>query len=184
MPARLTDYVNLAEVRYPANWFSLLRLLLVPIAAIQLRRPGGRRKALLTSAIAMATDMFDGLLARSRGEVSNLGKILDPLSDKLFINSLALALAARGELPRWFARLLLLRDVAIVIGSALVFKRRAEIVVSQWLGKVTTALLGVSFLFYLLNAPRWGRRLLQLSLAPMALSLLQYTIKFVKLMRG
>ena len=89
-----------------------------------------------------------------------------------------------GELPRWVVRLLLVRDLGIILGSLLLFRRRSHIAVSRWPGKATTALLTASLLLSMVEAHRWARRLLHLALPPLLLSMVQYGLTFIRLMLG
>ena len=87
------------ELRYPANWLTLVRLLLLPPTIVYLRRPDGRLPALLCMGTALLTDAIDGPLARYRGEVSPLGKVLDPIADKLMLNITMLTLVRTRAFP-------------------------------------------------------------------------------------
>ncbi|GAC1367529.1 MAG: CDP-alcohol phosphatidyltransferase family protein [Herpetosiphon sp.] len=165
---------NPQELRYPANWLSLLRICLTVPMLRFLLRSDGERKALFLIAFGMATDAVDGRIARSRGEVSELGKVLDPIADKLVLDSVAVALSMRQRLPWWVTYLLLGRDAAILTGSALMFRSSASVSASTYTGKATTAALTGSLLLYLLNIQPWGRRLLYFTLVPLLISWVQY----------
>lgn len=172
------------ELRYPANWLSLFRLVLVAPTVNFLLRPDGERKALLVIAVGMATDAVDGPLARSRGEVSELGKILDPIADKLTLDSVAVAMSVRHHLPWWITYLLLGRDAAIVTGTALIFRESSQVVASNYAGKATTVSLTGALLLYMLDVQPWGRRLLNFTLLPLAISLVEYGRRYWRWLRG
>jgi cardiolipin synthase len=88
--------------------------------------------------IVLATDWVDGAIARSTGQVSELGKVLDPVSDRLAIAAGLIALVIRGAFPLWAALLVLVRDVAVlVVGVVVLWRRRVRIDV-RVLGKVAT----------------------------------------------
>ena len=175
---------TLHELRYPANWLSLFRLVLVAPTVAFLLRPDGERKALLLIAVGMATDAVDGPLARSRGEVSELGKILDPIADKLTLDSVAVAMSVRHNLPWWITYLLLGRDAAIVTGTTLIFRQSSRVEASNYAGKVTTASLTGALLLYMLDVQPWGRRLLHFTLLPFAVSLVEYGQRYWHWLRG
>ena len=109
--------------------------------------PGYRTAALAMFLAVTVTDALDGYLARRRGEISSLGRILDPLADKLLMNA-AIVLFTRPSLaalqpqfPVWFAVLVLSRDVIVVAGSLTIhFHAGAVEVVPRWPGKIATAL--------------------------------------------
>lgn len=170
----MTDTPKLRELAYPANLLTLARLLMLPAALQAMRHPGARRRALVLFGVAMATDVLDGPVARMRDEVSPLGKLLDPIADKLMINATALALSRTRGFPWWATGMLLARDCGIVLGSALVYHRRAEISVAHPAGKLTTVALAAAMLLYLADGPRSGRPMLYAALVPFGASALVY----------
>jgi cardiolipin synthase len=107
-----------------ANQLTLLRLLLVPVFVLFMlyNRPGW---ALVTFAVAGATDAFDGLLARHFGQPTTLGAWLDPMADKLLVAAVFVMLTLPGlghanRLPLWLTVIVLSRDIAIVLTVAIV----------------------------------------------------------------
>lgn len=171
------------ELLYPSNLLSLVRVALIWPTIRYLLRPDGGHKALGLIALGMATDFVDGPLARARGEVSRLGKLIDPIADKVTLDAVALALSARRDFPWWVTYLLLGRDAAILTGSTLIFRSNAHISTSIWAGKVTTAALTGTFLLYILDAQPWGRRLLKLTLIPLGISWGQYGVLYWQWLR-
>jgi CDP-diacylglycerol--glycerol-3-phosphate 3-phosphatidyltransferase len=162
---------------------TLARLgLLVPTLRY-MKRPDRRWHALACTSLAMLTDTLDGTLARRRGEVSELGKILDPIADKLVIDILALRLTRSHGFPRWITGLLLFRDIGIVLAALLVYQRRARVALSQAAGKATTVGLTAAILLYIVDGERSGKPMLYVALVPFGLSFWQYGLQFVRLMR-
>ncbi|MCC7007466.1 MAG: CDP-alcohol phosphatidyltransferase family protein [Acidobacteria bacterium] len=107
-----------------ANQLTLLRLLLVPVFVLFMFY-GWPGWALLTFAVAGATDAFDGLLARKLGQPTTLGAWLDPMADKLLLTAMFVMLTLPGfgfanRLPVWLTILVLSRDIAIVMTVAVV----------------------------------------------------------------
>lgn len=162
------------EFLYPSNVLSLLRLGLTWPTIRYLLQPGSNHKALAVIALGMATDAIDGPLARRRGEVSGLGKFLDPIADKMTLDGIAFALSARHGFPWWATYLLLARDAAILTGSTLIFRRSSYITTSVAAGKVTTAMLTATLLLYIVDLHPWARRLLHATMIPLAISWVQY----------
>ena len=113
-----------------------------------------RTVAVVVYAVAACTDWADGLLARATQTVSWAGKVLDPIVDRALLFTGVLGLALRGELPAWIAVLLVLRDVWLFCGGAVLqhFYRRKPVDVI-YLGKVTTALLMTGFTLMMLGVP-------------------------------
>lgn len=184
MLASIRRVVDPHELRYPANWLSLLRLALVAPTIRLLLQPGAERKALLVIMAGMATDAVDGPLARARHEESNLGRLLDPIADKLTLDSVALAMSMRRDFPWWITYLLLGRDAAILTGSTLIFRHSSHITPSILAGKVTTVSLTATLLLYLVDVQPWGRRLLNFTLLPLAVSWIQYGARYWRWLRG
>jgi cardiolipin synthase len=109
---------NLAQFFYLSNQLSLLRLVFIPFVILSILY-GQYRTAFILVLIAGLSDGMDGLLARRLGQQTNLGRILDPLADKLLLNSAFVALGVARELPLWLVILVLSRD-AIIITISLV----------------------------------------------------------------
>lgn len=184
VPAKIRHAFQLREFLYPANLLTLARLLMLPAAIRYMRQPDGRMRALGVFGVAMATDVLDGPVARMRHEVSPLGKVLDPIADKLMINTTAIALSQTRGFPWWATGLLLARDVTILLGGLLVYRRHAKITVAHPAGKATTVALAVAMLLYLADGPRSGRPALYVALAPFAASMVVYGKKFLQLFTG
>jgi len=137
-----------------ANLLTVLRLLLIPVFIFLAFLPG--RTALLSSAAvfgaAALTDLFDGLVARRTGTVTELGKVLDPVADRLLVLSVLVVLVLKGAVPLWVAALVIGRDLAMVLGYKVVEARGAAPSVSL-LGKTSTAVLLVSMALLILRLP-------------------------------
>src|ERR687893_1652598 len=117
------------------NALSLARLFMVPIVvALLLARADGLAAALFV--LGAVTDFLDGRLARRAGP-TRLGRILDPLADRLMLSSVAVVLAVRGILPAWAVAILVGRDLLTLVG---VFVVGSKIRVNR-VGKAATAIL-------------------------------------------
>ncbi|HEX2301039.1 MAG TPA: CDP-diacylglycerol--glycerol-3-phosphate 3-phosphatidyltransferase [Pseudonocardiaceae bacterium] len=102
----------------PANLLTLSRLVLVPVFLFALFAADGtdplwRATAALIFAVASLTDRFDGDLARRRGQVTNFGKIADPIADKALIGGALVGLSMLGELPWWITLVIAFREVGV-----------------------------------------------------------------------
>ena len=107
-----------------ANQLTILRIVMVPAFVILLLY-GHRGWALITFFAAGITDLFDGLIARLRGQKTTLGAWLDPMADKLLLGSMFIMLTlpdigSANRLPLWFTVLVISRDIAIVLTVAVV----------------------------------------------------------------
>ena len=103
-------------LRHLPNALTLFRILLIgPIVWLLLN--GDFAITLAMFAVAAASDAADGLLAKQFGWTSELGKVLDPLADKLLLVAMFITLAAVGLAPVWLTALVVARDLVIVIGA-------------------------------------------------------------------
>ena len=117
------------------NALSLLRLFTVPVV-VALLLAGSDGLAAAFFVLAAASDFLDGRLARRTGP-TQLGRILDPLADRLMLSSVAVVLAIRGLLPVWAVAILVGRDLLALVGSLVVGSKIGV----NWVGKAATAVL-------------------------------------------
>ena len=122
------------------NALSAARLAAVPIFVWLFGRHEERAAVLVFGGAAL-TDAFDGLLARRTGTESELGKLLDPLADRVFISAVVVALVARGTLARPLAAAIVGRDLLILLLWPLMERRGIERIRVNAVGKSATALL-------------------------------------------
>jgi cardiolipin synthase (CMP-forming) len=106
------------------NALSVLRLLALPLIYADLVA-GRTVRAFVVLAVFAATDWLDGYVARRFDQVSNLGKLLDPVSDRIFIVVVGAAVVIAGIVPLWAIMLVVVRDV-LVLGAGLVLVRRGH----------------------------------------------------------
>jgi len=123
------------------NLLSLLRMLFIPVFVVLLLHHGTELAGLLVLGGVMATDWVDGYIARRTNSVSELGKILDPASDRLAIAAAIVTLVVRGAFPLWAALLILVRDVGVVIVGAALLGSKARRIDVRYIGKVGTFVL-------------------------------------------
>lgn len=115
-----------------------VRLLCVPLFVWLLFGAGRQTAAAILLAVLGATDWVDGFLARRLGQVSTLGKILDPLADRILVGTAVIAVAVQGAVPVWFAAATLSREV-LVSGAVLwLAARGAARIDVLWVGKAGT----------------------------------------------
>ena len=135
-----------------ANVLTMVRIVLVPVFVGFLLAGGtaGRLAALATFCVASLTDLLDGRLARSRGLVTDFGKIADPVADKALTGTALVCLSALGELPWWVTGLIMFREIGV---TALRFwvLRRGVIAASRG-GKLKTLLQVIAICLYVLPA--------------------------------
>lgn len=121
------------------NSLTLFRVVAVPIIVILLVFPNrlfALLAALLFSAAAI-TDYLDGFFARRRGLVSNLGKVMDPVADKLLVSSAFIMMASHGWVPAWMVCIIIGRELAVT-GLRNIIAEKGEDLSASNLGKYKT----------------------------------------------
>jgi cardiolipin synthase len=102
------------ELRSIPNLLSLLRLLLVPVF-LWLLLSDYLVWALVVLALAGASDWLDGVIARKFNQITELGKVLDPAADRLYIFATLIGLTINGNIPLWLAVVIIARDVMLLL---------------------------------------------------------------------
>jgi len=121
------------------NALTLFRVLSVPLIIALMYAPN-RLTCLLAGLIfsaAAITDYFDGHLARRKGMVTNLGKVMDPLADKLLVSSTMIMLSALGWVPAWAVCVIVGRELAVTGLRSIIAQNELDLS-SSWLGKYKT----------------------------------------------
>lgn len=140
------------------NGLTLTRLALVPVFAGLLlgaggREPGWRVAAAGVFALASATDLVDGELARRRGLVTDFGKLADPLADKVLTGTALVGLSLLGELPWWVTSLVLAREAGVTLLRVWVI--RHGVIPASRGGKLKTLLQALAIALYVLPLSGW-----------------------------
>jgi cardiolipin synthase len=132
------------EVLNIPNFLSFLRIALVPVFLWFLLEEMFV-SAITVLAIAGLTDFLDGYLARKLNQTTKLGKMLDPVADRLYIFATLLALSATGYVPWWLAGLVILRDVLMLISLPVLASVGHRSLPVHYLGKASTFALLYAF---------------------------------------
>jgi len=93
--------------------------------------------------IAVATDFLDGFFARKLHQVTDLGKVLDPLADKIGIGVYAVLVAWTGDVPVWFVVFIIVRDILIFSGGVYIQRAKKIVPQSNWPGKIAVTLVAL-----------------------------------------
>lgn len=136
----------------PSNWnapniITGVRILATPFFIWMLLADDGRMGALRWAAAvffvaAIATDAWDGYLARSRGLVTDLGKLLDPIADKFLTGGALVGLSILSELPWWVTIVVLVREISVTVHR--LFEARSVVLAAAWMGKLKTVAQSVA----------------------------------------
>jgi cardiolipin synthase (CMP-forming) len=131
---------------------------------------GTEAAGLLLLGFVVATDWVDGTIARRTGQVSELGKWLDPIADRIAIGAALITLVVRGAFPLWAALLILVRDALILLAGIVLLARGKRIDV-RYIGKVATFSL-----MFGVPAVAWGNFGLPLGAAARALGWISFAV--------
>ena len=126
------------------NAISAARIASIPVFVLLILDHDTTTAGLILFAIVVATDWIDGVVARRTGQVSDLGKVLDPVADRLAIAAGLIGLVLRGIFPLWAAAAILVRDLTVLVGGALALVRRGIRLEVRWIGKLATFSLMVA----------------------------------------
>lgn len=172
----------------------MLRILLVPVViALMFAAPETnswqRWMAVTAFVVSIATDGVDGAIARRRGLITDLGKILDPIADKALIGGAFISLSILNLVPWWVTVAIMVREVGITVYRLIVVRRR--VLAASTGGKVKTVLQAVAVGFYISPlAALWSpvaiiqAVVLYVALASTVVSGIQYVFAEVRLSRG
>ena len=170
-----------------SNLLSFVRLLLViPIWIFFNNFPDQTFRYLVVAAgiFALITDVLDGYFARKFNEVTEIGKIIDPLADKVVIGFVVIKLFLIGEIPAYYFIMIIGRDVLILIGGLFIAAKTKFVLPSDKYGKATVVAIGIVLLMMLINVDRdtiYFLLVFYLSFALIIISFFNYIYKAITL---
>jgi CDP-diacylglycerol--glycerol-3-phosphate 3-phosphatidyltransferase len=134
------------------NLITLARIALAPLfiwVLFVFQNPAAHERWIVVFlfVLASATDGVDGALARKRNQVTDLGKLLDPIADKVLIGGALLALSALGQIDWWITAVILIREVGVTVYRFAVIKDR--VIAASGGGKLKTIMQSIAVGFYL-----------------------------------
>ena len=182
--------IKIKKINTVSNYLSFSRVLLaVPILYFLSQMEQAyiyRIVAFLLMIIAAVTDFLDGYFARKFNEISELGKIIDPLADKLAIGGITIYLFYLNVIPEYLFWIIIARDILIFIGGSIISAKVGKVLPSNLLGKITVCVLGVYLLAAVLGVSNIGWLndfLIALSIIMSFLSLAGYIIRGTEVLR-
>ena len=135
--------------------------------------------------ISAITDILDGFIARKYNYITDIGKLIDPLADKLTQISLLLSLSILGILPWWIFAIVFIKECVMVIFASFLYSKKDVVVYSKWYGKLATVLFYLAIVISLIinqfhiSIPfRIDLYLYYLAILATIFSLIMYGIKF------
>ncbi|MDD3242340.1 MAG: CDP-diacylglycerol--glycerol-3-phosphate 3-phosphatidyltransferase [Eubacteriales bacterium] len=136
-----------------ANKLTVFRIILIPVFLIVLYLPFPYMRAVgaVLFFIAAMTDILDGYVARKQKTVSDFGKIMDPIADKLLVIAGLLMMVQWGEVGAWAAIVIVSREILISGLRLVVLSRGGQVIAASWLGKTKTILQDIAVICLLLQ---------------------------------
>lgn len=117
------------------NVLTIIRFMLIPVFCV-LMRQDNMKWSLIVFLLASFTDLMDGYIARKNNAITQFGKLMDPLADKLMVLSLMIGMLLKGIIPAAAFIILIVKEALMVLGGVLLFTRRDTVVYSKPIGKV------------------------------------------------
>ncbi|OOM72235.1 CDP-diacylglycerol--glycerol-3-phosphate 3-phosphatidyltransferase [Clostridium puniceum] len=147
-----------------ANKLTLVRIFLVPVFLVFIAVKGipyGSFIATFIFILASLTDKLDGYVARSRNQITNFGKFMDPLADKLLVTAALISLVELQVVPGWAAVVILAREFA-VSGLRSIAAAQGRVIAASWWGKIKTVIQIIAIILLLLKVNIHDARLLKI----------------------
>ncbi len=172
-------------LRFP-NLLSLSRIPLAPLMGYFLWRDDNQSTIICIALLMVAaiTDLLDGYLARRMNQVSRLGIILDPLTDKILVAALVIMLIFFRDLPLWLAIVIVGRDLLISAGAMALFKRNSVVIPAKITGKYTLAAIVLLLSSYIIRFEFGVTLMTYIAVALIAASTIVYARSFALARRG
>jgi CDP-diacylglycerol--glycerol-3-phosphate 3-phosphatidyltransferase len=173
-----------------SNSLSFIRLLLVIPAWIAFYNFDKITAGQMVAAIgifAAITDILDGYLARKLNQITEFGKIIDPLADKVLVGFVVINLFLLNEMPDYYFYLIVGRDLLILIGGIVVTKMIGKVLPSDYLGKATVLAISFVLLIILLDVNETSllfEILYYLSIVLIVISFINYFVKAFKTVKS
>ncbi|MGI5946539.1 MAG: CDP-diacylglycerol--glycerol-3-phosphate 3-phosphatidyltransferase [Lachnospiraceae bacterium] len=166
------------------NKLTVLRVILIPFFVVALMAQGGTNETLRIAAavifiVASLTDLLDGKIARKYNLVTNFGKFMDPLADKLLVCSALICFIELGQVPAWMVIIIISREF-IISGFRLVASDNGVVIAASYWGKFKTTFQMIAIVLLIFNIPALSvvtQICLWIALILTVVSLVDYLVK-------
>src|SRR5580698_3494881 len=148
---QLPEEQGLDRIFTAPNIITLVRLLCIPVFLWLLFGAGRQTDAAILLAVLGATDWVDGFVARRYGQVTTLGKILDPTADRILVGTAVISIMVYGAVPLWFGLATIAREVLVSVMVLLLASLGAARIDVLWVGKAGTFGLMFAYPTFLLG---------------------------------
>ena len=166
------------------NILTIIRFILIPFIFTSVVNEDFLATIIIFT-ISAITDILDGYIARKYNYITDIGKLIDPLADKLTQMSLLLSLAILKILPWWIFAIVFIKECVMIISASLMYKKEDVVVYSKWYGKLATVLFYLAIVvslivnqFHVQMPFRIDLYLYYLAILATIFSLIMYSIKF------
>jgi len=146
--------IKFGRINTVSNYISFFRLLLrIPIYYYldHLDNPANKIIILLLFVLAYLSDLLDGYFARKLNQISEMGKIIDPLADKVLVIMIVLKLYFMHLIPGFYFWIVIMRDILIFLGGMIVSSQIGKVLPSNYLGKITVSSIALFILAVILG---------------------------------
>lgn len=170
------EYLNIS------NGLSALRIVLALPLAFALLHYDNISVMILCFAASL-TDIGDGYFARKLNQITEFGKIIDPVADKIFVLTFVVIMLMQGRIPMWFMASVFGRDILILLGGLYLTNKLKYVVPSDKIGKAAVSVLGLTLLGLVFDLEFVKSYVIYFSFAVLMFSLANYLLRMVKLLR-
>ena len=166
------------------NTITLFRILLIPVFVWQFLIENLEIAAIIFF-VAWVSDVLDGYIARKYDLITDFGKVFDPLADKLITLVALFLLAYIEKIPLFIPVIILVKEVTLAVGGALLYKHKSDVVGAMWSGKIATFLFAVSIILMMFEETADFAQIVIIWVAlPMAfIALITYVLNYFKVMK-
>jgi cardiolipin synthase len=162
------------------NLITLIRVLFMIPLFIYLMHVEMYFPAMYVFVLAGVTDILDGIIARKMNLVTKFGKIADPVADKLFEVAVLVMLVIKDFIPTTLLAVVVVKEVLMISGGIYAYLKNKKVISAKWYGKVATIIFYISVALIIV-LPELADLLIWISVTAALISLVLYTINFVKI---
>ncbi|AEF17717.1 MULTISPECIES: CDP-alcohol phosphatidyltransferase family protein [Thermoanaerobacterium] len=160
------------------NTLTLIRFVLIPVFVYSFFYIyNGNIYAAAVFLISGLTDVLDGYIARHYNQITKVGILMDPLADKLMIITVLLSLWIKGIIPFFIILIVIIKEVTMIIGAFILYKRKDITIPANRFGKTATLLFYVAIIFSIFDWP-YGLTLMIIALILALVAFFIYSIEF------
>lgn len=131
-------------MKYVPNILTIVRFIFIPFIVVNIAF-NNYITAVVLFTLSSITDVLDGFIARKFNAITDFGKLMDPLADKLTQLSILLTLVLKDVIPEWIFAILIIKELVMIAGASFLYGKNL-VVSSKWYGKVTTVLIYVAII--------------------------------------